>query len=297
MATKRQEIVSKTNQNLISNEENYPVIPWKPVPASGALLGLPWQLIESENTLDDASQRQTTALSVLYASPYVDGSGFFLYAEQDSQNVKTIPVADSQELASRSSNLFDSISENNEFSSTDIPFEIVIALLWYYWKEILVIITTTGILCNIMLNRAMKRKIRSLSIPNNSSTNPLQSCLKEKDSGIDTNDVQPEKILKLDLPQDYVSRYLTDFEPVACLGKGGFGVVFEAKKKIDDCHYAIKRILLPTKLESRDRVMREVKALAQLDHSHIVRYFHAWTECPPYGWQEQHDMFWLNKSV
>uniref|UniRef100_A0A8C0MLS4 PRKR-like endoplasmic reticulum kinase n=2 Tax=Canis lupus familiaris TaxID=9615 RepID=A0A8C0MLS4_CANLF len=43
----------------------------------------------------------------------------------------------------------------------------------------------------------------------------------------------------------YVSRYLTDFEPVQCMGRGGFGVVFEAKNKVDDCNYAIKRIRLP----------------------------------------------------
>ncbi|KAL4824830.1 hypothetical protein H8958_007539 [Nasalis larvatus] len=43
----------------------------------------------------------------------------------------------------------------------------------------------------------------------------------------------------------YVSRYLTDFEPIQCLGRGGFGVVFEAKNKVDDCNYAIKRIRLP----------------------------------------------------
>lgn len=47
--------------------------------------------------------------------------------------------------------------------------------------------------------------------------------------------------------KDYQSRYLEDFEPVHCLGKGGFGVVFQARNKIDDCHYAIKRITLPNK--------------------------------------------------
>lgn len=43
----------------------------------------------------------------------------------------------------------------------------------------------------------------------------------------------------------FTSRYLLDFEPVCCLGKGGFGVVFKARKKFDDCYYAIKRITLP----------------------------------------------------
>lgn len=46
---------------------------------------------------------------------------------------------------------------------------------------------------------------------------------------------------------NFKSRYLTDFEPVDCLGMGGYGVVFEAKNKIDDCNYAIKRIALPNR--------------------------------------------------
>lgn len=48
--------------------------------------------------------------------------------------------------------------------------------------------------------------------------------------------------------------------------------------------------------DSRDRVMREVKALAKLDHHNIVRYFNAWLECPPNGWQEEHDQQWIDKQ-
>lgn len=65
--------------------------------------------------------------------------------------------------------------------------------------------------------------------------------------------------------------------------------MFAVKNKIDDCHYAIKRIVLPAKQESRDRVMREVKTLANCEHQNIVRYFHAWIETPPPGWQEEQD--------
>jgi hypothetical protein len=34
-------------------------------------------------------------------------------------------------------------------------------------------------------------------------------------------------------PHEFVSRFLTDYEPLRCLGFGGFGVVFESKNKID----------------------------------------------------------------
>ncbi|KAG8512954.1 Eukaryotic translation initiation factor 2-alpha kinase 3, partial [Galemys pyrenaicus] len=91
----------------------------------------------------------------------------------------------------------------------------------------------------------------------------------------------------------YVSRYLTDFEPVQCMGRGGFGVVFEARNKVDDCNYAIKRIRLPNRDLAREKVMREVKALAKLEHPGIVRYFNAWLEAPPEKWQEKMDEIWL----
>lgn len=73
--------------------------------------------------------------------------------------------------------------------------------------------------------------------------------------------------------EKFCSRFQSDFDMMRCLGRGGFGVVFEAKNKLDDCRYAIKRITLPNKEESRARVMREVKTLANCEHQNIVRYF------------------------
>ena len=73
------------------------------------------------------------------------------------------------------------------------------------------------------------------------------------------------------------------------MGRGGYGDVFQAKKKIDDCEYAIKRISVPSCEEARNKTIQEVKALANLEHPGIVRYYTAWLEAPPDGWQDATD--------
>ena len=82
---------------------------------------------------------------------------------------------------------------------------------------------------------------------------------------------------------EFVSRYLTDYEPLQCLGAGGFGVVVESKNKLDENHYAVKRVRLPSHEEAKKKVMREVKCLAKLDQRNIVRYYSTWLEYPPHG--------------
>ena len=80
---------------------------------------------------------------------------------------------------------------------------------------------------------------------------------------------------------------MTDYEPVQCLGAGGFGVVFESKNKLDEIHYAVKRVRLPSREEAKKKVMREVKCLAKLDQRNIVRYYSTWLEYPPQGKKEK----------
>ena len=60
---------------------------------------------------------------------------------------------------------------------------------------------------------------------------------------------------------------------------------------------AIHCVLLFTSEQARQKVTREVKALAKLDHSGIVRYYQSWFECPPPGWQEERDKVSVDISL
>ncbi|KAK8379865.1 hypothetical protein O3P69_019694 [Scylla paramamosain] len=85
-----------------------------------------------------------------------------------------------------------------------------------------------------------------------------------------------------DCSTEYTSRYLTDFEPVQRLARGGLGVVCQVRNKLDENEYAVKRINLPTNKSSAERVKREVRALAKFNHANIVvRCYNSWPETPP----------------
>lgn len=79
------------------------------------------------------------------------------------------------------------------------------------------------------------------------------------------------------------SRFNTDFINRQRIGRGAFGNVYRAQHRIDGVTYAIKRIKFSFRnvreLETAfERVVREVKSLAQLSHPNIVRYNQAWFE-------------------
>ncbi|XP_051769959.1 eukaryotic translation initiation factor 2-alpha kinase 1 isoform X1 [Ctenopharyngodon idella] len=79
--------------------------------------------------------------------------------------------------------------------------------------------------------------------------------------------------------QAQTSRYLSEFEEIATLGKGSYGKVFKVTNKLDGQEYAVKKILI--KKVTRDdcmKVLREVKVLSSLQHCNIVGYHTAWME-------------------
>lgn len=80
-------------------------------------------------------------------------------------------------------------------------------------------------------------------------------------------------------PSNALSRYRTDFEEKERLGEGGFGTVFRAVNKLDGVEYAVKKVCLSTSSsKENERVLREVRHLAVLDHPNIIRYYQSWIE-------------------
>ncbi|KAJ2849414.1 hypothetical protein J3B02_003799, partial [Coemansia erecta] len=73
------------------------------------------------------------------------------------------------------------------------------------------------------------------------------------------------------------SRYHDDFVQLRCLGKGGFGKVYEVRNKLDGRRYAVKLIKIKGEITA-DKTLREIKTLANLDHPNIVRYYSSWIE-------------------
>lgn len=73
------------------------------------------------------------------------------------------------------------------------------------------------------------------------------------------------------------SRYREDFVEEGRLGKGGFGEVVKARKKLDGQIYAIKKITQRSQA-SLTEILKEVRLLSQISHPAVVRYYNTWLE-------------------
>ncbi|KAF9930925.1 hypothetical protein BGZ67_005565 [Mortierella alpina] len=79
------------------------------------------------------------------------------------------------------------------------------------------------------------------------------------------------------------TRYKHDFVELSKLGKGGFASVFKARNKLDGIEYAIKKIRLRGGAKVRyEKIFREIKFLARLDHTNVIRYYSSWLEHADY---------------
>lgn len=75
----------------------------------------------------------------------------------------------------------------------------------------------------------------------------------------------------------HFSRYTEDFIEEGRLGKGGFGEVVKARKKLDGQIYAIKKVTQRSHA-SLTEILKEVRLLSQLSHPAVVRYYNTWVE-------------------
>merc|ERR1712223_551719 len=189
--------------------------------------------------------------------------------------------------------------------------QIVFVSMWYWWQEIVLISLVTAAVMNLLITRPYIQGMREgfrRRIDQITRGRPVLVVERRVEVPYEvqvevpvpkTPDTGSSEMTNLNFSRSastnsgsngpFVSRYLTDYEPVQCLGAGGFGVVFESKNKLDEIHYAVKRVRLPSHEEAKKKVMREVKCLARLDNRNIVRYYTTWLENPPHGWQEEVD--------
>ncbi|XP_042357561.1 interferon-induced, double-stranded RNA-activated protein kinase-like isoform X2 [Plectropomus leopardus] len=83
--------------------------------------------------------------------------------------------------------------------------------------------------------------------------------------------------------QSVFSRFKSEFDSIEQLGKGAFGHVFKAKHKLTGKDYAVKIV------RCKEKALREAKALSDIDHCNIVRYFSCWLEDTEYQWDRTDD--------
>uniref|UniRef100_A0A667ZM67 non-specific serine/threonine protein kinase n=1 Tax=Myripristis murdjan TaxID=586833 RepID=A0A667ZM67_9TELE len=66
--------------------------------------------------------------------------------------------------------------------------------------------------------------------------------------------------------------FTSEFDSIERLGRGGFGRVYKARRKLEERFFAVKIVRF------KEKARREVGALAEFQHPNIVRYYTAWTE-------------------
>lgn len=67
------------------------------------------------------------------------------------------------------------------------------------------------------------------------------------------------------------------------IGSGGFSHVFKIYSSLDDCCYAVKQIGIDIKnIGHVKNVVEEVRLMAKLNHTNIVRYYTSWIEKSPF---------------
>ena len=317
MQMQTEEGLKEYNLNPTGSETTFPRVSWKPYLVSPSRTpyynhdGTSFPLLAFDQRLKEADPKSTALAITRDDGEYPYDSGYFLYPDKVS--------------LTNGSNMIITEDEAEEDQAV-ISVQFIYMNLWHWWKEVIFISMVTAFMMNFLLYRpymewnyqersrlrelvqyfqarnaqvivekVIVEKVVEVPVPAlNTSTSPTTPSTNSSKSW---PDLASANATLLRSNSDFVSRYFSDFEPITCLGRGGFGVVFESKNKYDDIHYAVKRITLPHKEERRKKVKREVRVLAKLEHRNIVRYFSTWEETPPIGWQEEMDVWFADQQL
>ncbi|XP_076460361.1 eukaryotic translation initiation factor 2-alpha kinase 3-like [Babylonia areolata] len=176
-----------------------------------------------------------------------------------------------------------------ESEAEESIMDVLPASLWNWWKEVLAISLLVSLMFHIVVTYFIHPRIVIQVTPQADSGSLDKKDSKESSGSLASCDSNPA-LLEDRQATEFKSRFADEFECIEQLGKGGYGIVFRARNKVDEQEYAVKRIALPNRDGAvKKKMLREVRTLAMLDHGGIVRYFHSWIEDPPPGWQEERD--------
>lgn len=106
-------------------------IPWKPYP----VITSEFAMIEGDLNGDDQAESAVTAMSVLHGSEYVNGNGFYLFANIKDPVVKKDPVCEHN--TTKSNKTGGKEGEKGKYieiiDDDDTPATVLIVSLWFWW--------------------------------------------------------------------------------------------------------------------------------------------------------------------
>lgn len=114
--------------HLDALNRNYLKIPWKPHAAKRELTLIGHETTGGAMAVIDDMEHSVTALSILYATEYANGNGFFLYSSKDVNRSSSCD----KENGTRDEESVDDPFDFS-FAADDTPTQIIIVSLWYWW--------------------------------------------------------------------------------------------------------------------------------------------------------------------
>ncbi|XP_065827962.1 eukaryotic translation initiation factor 2-alpha kinase 3-like [Oscarella lobularis] len=251
--------------------------------------------VHEQNAVIHVSEEDISPLPTYSTDPNSVTTAIALYKRPFKRLTQSVPVCFNLPFASLDKGVplygnYGQCKRQNEVPDVQFPLVKVMASLW---KIVLVILIAIGCLSIYSIKRRETQRLaEKATVPEKVQSQPSQLDLKSyvtDEATAASLDRTPSIIStassRRTASESFASTFERDFEVDGFLGTGGFGDVYQVKKPLDGCSYAVKKIKLPKKYAAREKVLREVKALATLDHPNIIRYFSSWEECPPMAFQ------------